>query len=312
MRYGYHSTVAYHSARIQTLGWELTLCNALEPSDSPCRTILTRPSSYGELLYDYLARFFPANRSQGIVEIGGGYGFLMRDFLRRHDFAKALMIDISPLLTERQREMVTHRGVEHRCEDFLETPDVCLQGIDIAIMNENLGDFPTLTGLNPKRLRQSPEDLDPLEKEAARYLDAYDLCRVEESPYSLNIGALSALEKLCLAGIPLIYMAEHSCEARVPSELEKFISVRASGDPERIPLYGHDEYTIRFSDLVAMAKAFGYAVKRGPLADIIVWKGSESLYRRLSSPIVSNDRGEIIRQFMADLYQYEYLIMTRS
>jgi hypothetical protein len=312
MNYLYHSTEAYHRKAIRTLGWELTLCNALEPHDSPCRKLLKNPAPYGELLYDYLAQYFPSQKPQRIVEIGGGYGFLMRGFLNRQDFAKIVMIDISPLLIEKQRNMLRNDGIEYRCEDFLKTPIDTLSGMDIAIMNENLGDFSTLTDLDGLRLDQLPEDLDACEREVNRYRVTYGIRVSENSPFALNIGALTALEKLCVAGIPLIYLAEHSCEATVPFELKKFISVRASGHPERIPLCGHDEYTIRFSDLETMAKSFGYIVRRGPLANILEWDLNEPLRRTLSSPIVIADRDEITRQFIGDLYQYEYLVMSRK
>jgi len=312
MNYLYHSTEAYHREAIRTLGWELTLCNALEPLDSPCRKLLRNPASYGELLYDYLAQYFPSQKPQRIVEIGGGYGFLMRGFLGRQNFAKVLMVDISPLLIEKQRDTLRNDGIEYRCEDFLKTPIDSLSGMDIAIMNENLGDFSTLTNLDALRLDQLPEDLDAWEREVNRYRVTYGIFVPENSPFALNIGALTALEKLCVAGIPLIYLAEHSCEAKVPFELNKFISVRASSQPERIPLCGHDEYTIRFSDLEAMAKSFGYVVSRGPLANILEWNLDEPLRRILSSPIMITDRDEIIRQFIGDLYQYEYLVMSRK
>lgn len=310
--YTLHSTVSYHTGGLRTLGWEMTLCNALDPPDSPCRQILRNPSSYGMLLHDFLFRLFPLQKPRRIVEIGGGYGYIMRDFLTRRDFDRIVMIDISPLLLERQMKTLQRQRIEYRCEDFLETPGECLAGIDIALMNENLGDFPTLTGWEAERLMSPLAALDPLEKEVCRYRTAYGLPPADHFPYALNIGALAALEKLCRAEIPLIFLAEHSCEAKVPLEYQSLISVRASGNPERITLCGHDEFTIRFSDLQALAQSFGYAVRRGPLADILPCDMTEALRRTLASRIVIHDRNEIIRHFLGDLYQYEYLVLSRE
>ena len=311
MGYEYHSTTAYHTRVINTLGWELTLCNALEPQDSPCRTLLEHPASYGALLHGFLSPFLPPQRAHSIIEIGGGYGFLMRDFLGRQDFERIVMVDVAPFLIEQQKKTIPCRGIEYRCEDFLETPGQCLDGLDIAIMNENLGDFPTLTGLDSNRLDQSPEDLSPLEREAARYRAIYGLRSPGKTDYTMNIGALCALEKLCLAEIPLIYVAEHSCEAQLPDALRGFMTLRASGNPERIALYGHSEFTIRFSDLEAMSRSLGYAVRRGPIADFLPWKRCKSIISKLRSPVAINDQDEIVRQFIGDLYQYEYLVLIR-
>jgi hypothetical protein len=290
----------------------MTLCNALDPPDSPCRQILRNPASYGSSLYDFLFRLYPLQTARRIVEIGGGYGFIMRDFLMRRNFDRIVMIDISPLLLERQMKTLRQWRVEYRREDFLETPWQCLAGIDIALMNENLGDFPTLTGWEGEHLTVPFATLDPIEKEVCRFRATYALPPPDHFPYALNIGALAALEKLCRAEIPLIFVAEHSCEAKVPLEYQNLISVRASGHPERITLCGHDEFTIRFSDLQALAQSFGYAVRRGPLADILPCDMTEALRRTLASRIVIQDRNEIIRHFLGDLYQYEYLVLSRE
>jgi hypothetical protein len=128
----------------------------------------------------------------------------------------------------------------------------------------------------------------------------------------MNIGALAALEKLCLAGIPAIFLSEHSCEAKAPPALGGVISVMSSGNPERISLYGHEEYTLRFSDFEAMARSLGYRTIHGPLADILEWEMTGQLGCILASKLTARDEDEILRQFLGDLYQYEYLILVRD
>ena len=57
--------------------------------------------------------------------------------------------------------------------------------------------------LDLRCLDESSGDLDPLKIKAAFYLATHGrLSPAEQSPYALNIGALSALEKLCFTGIP--------------------------------------------------------------------------------------------------------------
>jgi hypothetical protein len=50
------ATDQYHLHELSSLGWELTVCNALAPKQSPCRRILARDSAYGEHLYRFLNR----------------------------------------------------------------------------------------------------------------------------------------------------------------------------------------------------------------------------------------------------------------
>ena len=45
-----HSTRDHYLHDPEPLGWELTLCNALQPEESPCRKALRHPDSYGNLL----------------------------------------------------------------------------------------------------------------------------------------------------------------------------------------------------------------------------------------------------------------------
>jgi hypothetical protein len=91
MNYEVNDTSDYHLYDLDTLGWELTVCNALDPQHSPCRRVLKRNDSYGHLLYDHLDRFIPMRSLQKIIEIGGGYGYLTRDFLNRSNLMQTKM-----------------------------------------------------------------------------------------------------------------------------------------------------------------------------------------------------------------------------
>ena len=99
-----HSTDRFHREDIETLGWELTVSNALDPPESPCRRCLKGGGSYGARLLAWAGRWIPLERVDRVLEVGGGYGYLMRDLLAAHPFPRVTMLDISPFLLNRQKE----------------------------------------------------------------------------------------------------------------------------------------------------------------------------------------------------------------
>jgi hypothetical protein len=311
-RYALNSTKAYHVNRLSTLGWELTVCNALYPDATPLRKVVQRNDSFGHLLYDYLARFVSVENVMRVIEIGGGYGYLMKDFLDRKGDLEPCMLDLSPLLLERQKEALRGHKACFREEDFLETDSATLEGFDLAIMNENLGDFPTILNLSADLLGSSSVTGDAcLERVAALY-EQYGFDIPAKGQFHFNLGAIEAVEKLCSAGIPCIYVGEHSCEAAAPPDLRHVLHIESMGTPERISLMGHDEYTIQFSHLEKVARAFGYTVIRGPFADFIALNMTDELRRTLASGGRFRDEEEALCQFVEDLFKYEYLILLRQ
>ncbi|MCX5856473.1 MAG: hypothetical protein NTZ57_00915, partial [Deltaproteobacteria bacterium] len=120
------------------------------------------------------------------------------------------------------------------------------------------------------------------------------------------------LEKICHAGIPYIFMSEHSCEARAPEPWRRFMQIEPTGNPERIRLKGHDEYTVRFSDLEKIALAFQYEIVRGPFADFLEVDFSGQVGYILRTGFSQKDEHEVIRHFVGDLYKYEYLILLKA
>ncbi len=309
--YTLNSTKAYHTDQLNTLGWELTVCNALHPEGTPLRKTLIRDNSFGNLLYDHLSRHVPMEKIARVVEVGGGYGYLMKDFLERNSTLEPCMLDLSPFLLRKQKETLRGYNVSYREEDLLETGRAFLSEFDLAVLNENLGDFPTLVNLN-SNLFQSPSDItDPILRSALHFFTTYDLEK-PEGDFNLNIGALQVLEKLCTAGIPYIYAGEHSCEAAVPEALRSFVCIESTGNPARISLKGHDEYTIKFSHLESVARAFHYRVVRGPFADFIAFSLSEKLRNILLTLGRTSDEAEMVCQFIEDLFRYEYMIIIKD
>ncbi|MDO9585168.1 MAG: SAM-dependent methyltransferase [Syntrophales bacterium] len=312
MDYTINSTKAYHTGQLKTLGWELTVCNALYPAQTPLRKILSCNDSFGHLLYDYLSNFMPMKKVKKIMEIGGGYGYVMKDFLDRDNSLQPCMVDISPFLLQKQKETLSRYNVSYREEDFLETDPSIPAGFDLAILNENLGDFPTLINVSRDIFQSSSEITDPTLLTAFRLFEKYDFEWPVGGGFNLNIGAIQALERLCTSGIPNIYLGEHSCEASVPEVLRPFIHVESTGNPEKISLMGHDEYSIRFSHLQQVAHTFNYVSIRGLFADFIHVDFTEDLRFIMASQGRFSDEGEMICQFVEDLYKYEYLILIKN
>jgi len=313
MPFKINDTSHYHINGLETLGWEVTVCNMLEPENSPCRDVLKTRSSFGSNLIGFLERYIPFNKIGSFIEIGGGYGYISRDLLRLYPHLKATLLDISPYLIERQKETLGKDSASFINMDFFETAGDFLSGFDAAILNENLGDFPCACGLDREMFnggKTVPDECGALLDETKRLIDRYGLQIPDGDAFNFNTGAVLAVEKLCRSGIKYIYLSEHSCESEAPGWIADRVKIRASGNPEKISLNGHDEYTVKFSHLVNVAEKFSYGIKRGLFSDFI-----EFIYDgRMNFILTSNsqkDEHETIRQFIEDIFKYEYLILCR-
>lgn len=311
MKYIINSTEDYHRHNLNSLGWELTVCNSLEPVASPCRKILTAPYSFGKHLFNFLKEFIPFNEIQSILEIGGGMGYLMRDFLTSNPQMKAKMIDISPYLLDKQKETLQPFDIDFELADILSASAESLSVFDLVVMNENLGDLPTLVSIKEEGKDTSRND-DGIMKKIEYFNKKYNLSLGLNKNEHINIGAMETVERLCLSGIKYIYLSEHSCEALVPGHIRQFISFQSSGSPEMIALKGHTEFTIKFSHLQKIAEMLNYRTRRGPFADFLHLNFNDKVKTALRMATPSNDEQEIIRHFVYDLYKYEYLMLIKG
>lgn len=307
MGYALNTTERYHLHELTSLGWELTLCNALYPGDSPCRGALLRDASFGRHLFHFLDEKIPLKRVTTVLEIGGGTGFLMKDLLTLAPYLQATMADISPFLLQRQKESLAEFSVTFLETDFFKIPPSDLRSFDLALLNEVLGDFPTLTAVSEPSPSEDQEAV-RLSAKIADFESAYGLRFGPDE--NINIGALEAVERLCRAGVPYIYLSEHSCETSFCDPLFPFMNFTPSGNPEKISLKGHAEFTIKFSALEKIARAFSYEVFRGPYTDLLPVSFNDRVTAALRAPTPLSDRQEILRQFLYDLYKYEYLLLA--
>ena len=89
-----NSTADYNKSGEGSLGWELTVANTLYPLDSPCRKVLKKAASSGELLYDDLSLFIPMESLRKVLEIEWNERL-------RHILA-------SPSLADEESEIIRH------------------------------------------------------------------------------------------------------------------------------------------------------------------------------------------------------------
>jgi hypothetical protein len=311
--YRINDTAAYHRDQMNTLGWEVTVCNALESVKSPARRILQKNDTFGNLLCDLLLSNLDLDAKSHILEIGGGYGYVMRDFLAKISAERVVMLDLSPVLLDRQRETLKNVQAEFILKNFFDTERAFLEQFDLVLLNEIAGDFPTLCDIDPRCLALPDEELDPY---LIKVKNFYSLTGIPapSDAFNFNLGAIEAVERLCSARVTYIYVSEHSSEAEVPDPLDPLrdkICLESPGNPERIPLAGHDEYSVRFSHLEALAEKYGYRVKRGQYKDFIDIKFTSGLNFILTSNSAKGEH-EAIRHFVEDLYRYEYVLLMKT
>lgn len=308
MSYILSTTSDYHIHDLNSLGWELTVCNALHSPSSPARLALKTNQSFGYLLYEYLKEILPLHSVRRVLEIGGGTGNLMHDFLLLNNELRPTMIDISPYLLKRQKEQLSSFDVDFMELDILDADLALLSGFDLVIMNENLGDLPTLIA-HPSAGSHNSDAAKYLER-VQYFAEKYILSVTANE--NINIGAMEVLEKLCLSSIKFMYLSEHSCEAAVPENLKNLVDIAPTGNPEKIALRGHCEYTIKFSHLQKIAQMFNYRTIRGPFADFLKLNFNDKVRTALKLTAPHSDEQEILRQFVYDLFKYEYLVLIKG
>jgi len=266
-----------------------------------------RDASFGEHLFRFLDKNIPLKRVKTVLEVGGGMGYLMRDLLTLAPHLQTTMADISPFLLQRQKESLAAFSVSFLETDFFKMSLPDLRAFDLVVLNEVLGDFPTLAATS----EPSPSEDPAAARLSARIADFETTYGLRFAPAeNINIGALEAVERLCQAGVPCIYLSEHSCESFFSDPSFPSMNFAPSGNPEKISLKGHAEFTIKFSALEKVARAFSYEALRGPYTDLLPVSFNDRVTAALRAPTPLSGRQEILRQFLYDLHKYEYLLLT--
>ncbi|MEE9323868.1 MAG: class I SAM-dependent methyltransferase [Candidatus Aenigmarchaeota archaeon] len=220
---------------------ELTISHILKSANSFTSSRLP----FGKILAGNLK--IPKNPR--ILEVGPGLGDLAESICSGLKSFHYSFIDISIDFINHLKSRF--RGSEYSFThgDFLKMK--IREKFDLIICNEVLADFPTIVNMAFEKPQVGEED-----KET--YYDAVSLAKFYRLGLSeiknFNYGAVKFLEKAkgLLKEGGKIFICEHS-----------------SKTPQRIRVYGHNEYTINFDVLEKVAKRLGFRTKKGSLTKLL-------------------------------------------
>jgi hypothetical protein len=236
------------------------------------------------------------------MEAGGGYGSFMEAMLSSGQslIKKVLMADLSPCLLGKQRKRLEPFGgkVSFINADIHEMLPA-ISGIDLFIMNEVAGDLDTITGLEAGSLPAGISEL----------IGKYGLDMPDRGKFSLNTGAIKAVEEICSKGFPA-YLSEHSCDPIIPEGmpwLSKGLEIDSW--PREIRLHGHSEYTIRFGHLIKVAQYFGRKTLSGSYAELVGVRNRQFYRFMFESGACSTPEQEIVLEFLDHIREYRWLII---
>jgi hypothetical protein len=297
-----HDTRHYHLHHPVDLMTEFTICESLGNPGSPYLRALGIVKTYGAILGDRLREKGVLRQGCRLCEIGGGYGSLMRGLLEAHGdlVERVVMLDLSRVLLGRQQRALDPWKDRVSCVlgDALEVlPAIC--GADLFLINEMIGDLPVWTELDPKRLPP----------EAAALIDRYRLGIPQGGLFHFNIGAIRLVEAICRKGLPA-FLSEHCCDPIIPRDMPFLVKgLATSGWPREIRLTAHSEYTIRFSHLEQVARAWGRKVETGSLLEFIGYANVEKARFIFNARACSTDEQALVFEFLDHVREYRWLVI---
>ena len=327
---GLNLTSDYYTGAHPSLLWEMTICQSLGDGSGAFAKALEKPAAYGTLIAEYLQQVASLPLECGeIVEIGGGYGTLMAALLKVLKPRQVTMVDISPTLLEKQQEHLARHPISFHCEDIFSWLPTLKRPVDLLILNEIIGDFPTITGLSRSSLQaylqkpqaepetaRAPACLNEQEllNEAARLIATYNL-KLKDLPetFNLNYGALLFIERLAKTKVARTFITEHGSDTIPPYPFSLYPAIQPAGDlnPRRIQLKDHDEYNIRFDHLEQIAKALSFKVQRFHLMDLLKVRFDDEINYLLTSQRPLNEEQEILLEFYEHVAEYQGILIER-
>ncbi len=315
----------------------MTISQSLGDGDGTFAKTMTNPAAYGALVGKFLLKTTSlAPACDKIIEIGGGYGTLMAALLTILQPRQISMVDISPTLLKKQQKRLQGFPISFHCSDlFAWLPTLQSQPIDLLLLNEIIGDFPTITDLAKKTLtnsinlfRQRPQITDKpassitpaslsnteLLNEATRLITTYNL-NVDDLPetFNLNYGALLFIERLAQTKVARTFITEHGCDTALPYPFSLFPAIQPIADrnPRQIKLKDHDEYNIRFDHLEQIAQALKFKVTRFHLMDLLQVRFDDEINYLLTSQKPVNDEQEIYLEFYEHVAEYQGILLEQ-
>jgi len=331
-------TTAYYTSAAPSLLWEMTICQSLGDGRGTYAQTLEQPAPYGRLLGEYLKQEAGVDPECGpVIEIGGGYGTLMCGLLEVCHPERVTMLDLSPLLLARQQEALAEAELKKKPEITFFREDLFTwlarerPTAALLILNEMIGDLPTITRIHRQELAESaaaptalgkkpphPNDLTPdtLKSEAARLISTYEL-DIRDLPegFNLNYGALRLIELLADCNIACTFISEHGSDTMLPWPFSLYSAIEPPGrhiNPRPIELKDHTEYNIRFAHLEQVATHLGFTVKRLHLLEMLGLRFDDEIEYLLRRARPENEAQEIYLEFYEHLAEYQALLLLRE
>jgi len=275
---------------------EITISQCLSSKDTPYIDLLAKEGLYADFIADFLLKY--KKDFNKIVEIGGGYGYLMERLSKRLKPKEIIMVDISKKFLTCQKDKLSHlqkTKINFINLDALSFIKSLKKEVDIIILNEVIGDLKTLINVS-----------------AEEFCGAFQF-NVEYLPKRFNVN-IEALEFINLASFKTksILIVEHSSTYEIPEKFKECLEdEKENFSPKEIKLYGHSEYTINFKMLEEAAQYAGFNTVRKHLMDIIPLKYNELISFVLKSKSIQTDFHEIINEFYNHIKEYEVLFCYR-
>lgn len=200
---------------------------------------------YGELV----AKALGIKNGSNILEVGPGLGDLAEGICSGLADFRYTFCDISYDFIGNLKNRFRGDRFSFEFGDFLAAK--FKEKFDFIICNEVLADLPTIVNMtlyNPK-IRAGDEDA---YYDAVSLAKFYGLALAKSSNF--NYGAVKFLDK---------------AEKLLKEDGKLFICEHASAKPERIGVFGHNEYTIDFNALEKVAQKLGFRIRRGVMSDLL-------------------------------------------
>ncbi len=199
-----------------------------------------------------------------ILEIGPGVGDLARAFTGELEGKyEYTFLDISKRIIDFLRAGFSSMGFGFVVSDVLELSGK-IGKYNTVICNEVLADLPMV--INPSSSPAKPgKEERRIIRDARRMIKKYNLNVPEDRGVVFNYGAVRFLEEVrkVMKKGGILFLAENSCDP---------------GLPRVIPVYGHNEFSIKFGWLKAAAGKLGFSTgESGKITELLEIRNREFL-----------------------------------
>jgi len=283
-----------------------------------------RGLSYGARLAEKFCEMEIMEKCTNILEIGGGTGFVARDFLGYLHQNQSIvfqnlyyvLLELSPVLLEGQKEYTRmySNTIAQVLGDALAPPFIAGK-FSLIIANEMIADLPSVFVKKEWMNRNTGHEIPAEAIPALKYINDFDVTVKDAFPeFLVNLGAWQLLEHIHLLLTP-----------------GGFALITEYGSPWRYPvavhLPDHTEYAIHFGHLEEIAIRIGFDVRLEKMADFFDMDLDVTTLERMSLTILNQSllshlsqdplpilafTPEMLKQALGDLYPHIYNLRFSS